>query len=136
MYLKQEENNYNLITKESNNEPLVYTLERPHQKSQNQPSHLGTNQSRSLGTGPLGMIDRSVPNSSSLSVASPNQEPSDLDIHIVVRKRTQTRSRNLKYPITNSNSYKKLSHTHKASTSKISHVIIPRNIKKDLADSN
>ena len=100
-------------TKMSNTEPLVYTRRRPHQKSQNQPIPLGNDQSRPSVTG---SPDSSDPNSFSVPIASLNQEQSDLDILIVVRKGTRTLKRNPKYPIAKYLSYEKLSHTHRAFT--------------------
>ncbi|XP_059639129.1 uncharacterized protein LOC132281447 [Cornus florida] len=97
-----------------NTEPLVYTRRILHQKSQSQPIPLGIDQSQSPGTGLLDIIGNSDPNSSSVPIASPTQEPSDLDIPIAFTKGIRIKYSNPKYPIAKYLSYKKLSHTHRA----------------------
>ena len=112
-----------------NIERLVYTQRKTHQKSQSQHVPLGNDKS-----GPSRTEAPDITGSPTLNLPSiPFISSLDLDIPIALRKGTLTCT---KYPIAKYLSYKKLFKTHKAFTSKISHILVPRNIQEALDDPN
>ena len=59
------------------------------------------------------------------SIVPSNNEPLDLDVPIAIRKGVRSCTN---HPIAKYLSHQKLSNNHSASTSKISHLFVPRNI--------
>ena len=123
-----------------NRETLVYTRRRLHHKSKNPPVTLGQDQSDPSSNGSLNIPGTSLPFPSPIELSAPinpstkiiesqKNNFTDLHIPIAVRKGTQTCT---KHPIAQYLSYKKLSHSHRAFTSKISHLFVPRNIQEAL----
>lgn len=67
------------------------------------------------------------------SIIPSNNEPSDLDLPIALRKGIRKCTI---HPIAKYLSYQRLSNNHRAFTSKISHLFVPRNIQEALDDPN
>ncbi|RVW99495.1 Copia protein [Vitis vinifera] len=113
----------------SNKRAQGLSSRKTHQKSQSQHVPLGNDKS-----GPSRTEAPDITGSPTLNLPSiPFISSLDLDIPIALRKGTLTCT---KYPIAKYLSYKKLFKTHKAFTSKISHILVPRNIQEALDDPN
>ena len=111
-----------------NLELQFYTRRNITQRDRNQTVELTQDQSDTPVNGPEN-------SSMSLSPSSHSTLPnvSNLDIPIAQRKGTRQCT---KYPIANYLSYHRLSDNHKAFTSKITNLFVPRNIQEALNDSN
>ncbi|KAL5777605.1 hypothetical protein ACOSP7_010531 [Xanthoceras sorbifolium] len=108
-----------------NNELQVYTRKGPHQKNKNPPIIPEPDQSSTPRTG--------IPEITGIPIPIPNIS-SDLDIPIALRKGSRECTKNPRYPMAKYLSYEKLSHHHRAFSSKISHLIVPRSVQEALND--
>ena len=124
------------VPKERNTELRVYTRRENRQKSREPTVPSAQVQSDASGNEPIntsGTLDYSLPNVVSIPNELSIQKDLDLDIPIAIRKGTRSCTN---HPISKYLSYGKLSKKHRAFTSKISNLFVPRNIQEALDDLN
>ena len=112
-------------------ELLVYA-KRTHKNGEDLPITPAQDQPKSSRDGPLNTPGNpifSIPS----SIIPSNNEPSKLDLPITLEKGIRKCTI---HPITKYLSYQRLSNNHRAFTSKISYLFIPRNIQEALDDPN
>ena len=113
-------------TLQNNNNPIelcVYTRRKFHQTTRDNPAILEDQSSSS-----------SIPQGPGISDSSSNPiQFTDLNVPIALQKGTRTCT---KHPIANFLSYHKLSENHRAFTSKITNLFVPRNIQETRSHSN
>lgn len=127
------------IPKNSNLELQVYSRRKTRKNSKEPTIPLVQAQSDFLGSEPTntpGTLDNASsleptnePTNVTVPIESSVQKPYDLDIPIAFRKEKRSCTN---YPIANYLSYDRLSPKHKAYTSKISNLFVPRNIQEAL----
>lgn len=113
-----------------NSELQVYTRKRFHPRNKDMKVNPVQVQSENPSSGTSG---NPTPTLSPSNISNDAPIISDLDVPIAVRKGVRNCT---KHPISNYLSYHKLSKGHKAFTSRISHLFVPRNIQEALDDPN
>ena len=108
-----------VLQNDLNSELQVYTRKRFHLRNNDPNVHPN---------------DPNVHPSSGIEIlGNPIPSISDLDVPIAIRKGVRNC---IKHPIANYLSYQRLSKNHRAFTSRISHLFVPRNIQEALDDPN
>ena len=133
-----------LVKNRQNLEPVVYSRKNVIERNKDQQLVSEPDQSEALSDGHLNTPGN---NSHSIyplppSVTNPESEPSvaiaprniNSDLHLPVAIRKGTRACT-KYPIAKYISYNQLSETHRAFTTNISDIVVPRNIQEALEKS-